>query len=141
MNREDIVAMFARRQQALDRHDAKALAADHTDDSSLDSPFAGQLTTGRDAVAAVYEQYFKTFPDITFAQEELIIDGDRVVLLERVSGTDTGGIMGMAPTGRRMAYQVAVLYELRDGRIASERRVYDFTGVLLQIGAIKAKPA
>jgi hypothetical protein len=140
MTRDDIVAMFARRQQALARHDAQALAADHTEDSVLESPFAGGPTTGRDAIAAMYEAYFRTFSDITFTNEELIVDGDHVVLMERVSGTDTGGVMGMAPSGRTMSYQIAVLYELRDGRIARERRVYDFTGVLLQIGALKAKP-
>jgi steroid delta-isomerase-like uncharacterized protein len=141
MTRDDIVAMFARRQLALDRHDAQTLAADYAHDSVLESPFAGHLTTGLDAITRVFEQYFQAFPDLTFVQEELIIDGDRVVLLERVSGTDSGGVMGMAPSGRTMTYQIAVLYELRDGKIARERRVYDFTGVLLQIGALKAKPA
>ena len=31
----------------------------------------------------------------------LLIDGDRVALLLRVSGTDTGGFMGMPPTAAR----------------------------------------
>jgi len=140
MTRDDIVAMFERRQEALARLDAQALAGDHTEDSVLESPFAGKATTGREAIAAVYESYFKAFGDISFTQEDLLVDGDRVALIERVSGTDTGGVMGMAPTGRRISYQIAILYELRDGRIARERRVYDFTGVLLQIGALKAKP-
>ena len=140
MTRDDIVAMFERRQEALARLDAKALAADHTDDSVLESPFAGKPTSGRDAIAAVYESYFKAFNDIAFTQEDLLVDGDRVALIERVSGTDTGGVMGMAPTGRKISYQIAILYDLRDGRIARERRVFDFTGVLLQIGALKAKP-
>jgi len=141
MTREDIVAMFARRQQALDRLDVQALAADHTEDCVLESPFAGGVTTGREAIAGVYEAYFRTFADIKFEPEEMIIDGDRVVLIERVTGTDTGGVMGMPPSGRKMSYLIAILYELRDGRIARERRVYDFTGVLLQVGALKAKPA
>jgi len=33
------------------------------------------------------------------------------------------------------------LYDLRDGRIAHERRIYDFTGLLIQAGLLKAKPA
>jgi hypothetical protein len=28
-----------------------------------------------------------------------------------------------------------------DGLIAHERRIYDFTGLLLQIGVLRAKPA
>ena len=29
---------------------------------------------------------------------------------------------------------------MRDGQIAYEKRTYDFTGCLLEIGALKAKP-
>jgi hypothetical protein len=32
------------------------------------------------------------------------------------------------------------LFTMRDGRIAHERRYYDFTGLLIQIGILKAKP-
>jgi hypothetical protein len=33
------------------------------------------------------------------------------------------------------------LYELKDGQIARERRIYDFTGLLMQVGLLKARPA
>jgi hypothetical protein len=36
--------------------------------------------------------------------------------------------------------QLVSLCELKDGFITRERRVYDFTGLLLQVGALKAKP-
>ena len=32
------------------------------------------------------------------------------------------------------------LYELRDRHIVRERRIYDFTRLLVQIGVLKAKP-
>jgi hypothetical protein len=35
---------------------------------------------------------------------------------------------------------MAIIYLLKDGLIVRERRVYDFTGLLVQVGAIKAKP-
>ena len=56
------------------------------------------------------------------------------------SGTNTGGFMGMNPTGKRFSFAAAFICTLRDGRIAHERRIYDFTGFLLEIGALKAKP-
>jgi hypothetical protein len=33
------------------------------------------------------------------------------------------------------------LYTVKDGQILHERRIYDFTGMLVQIGVLKAKPA
>ncbi len=140
MTRDDIAALFARRQAAWDRLDAEALAADHTDDSVVDSPLAGGTASGREAIRKLYVTYFGAFTDLRFNQDELLIDGHRVALLGRVSGTDTGGFMGMAPTGRSVSLPIVFFYELRDGQIARERRVYDFTGLLVQVGAIKAKP-
>ena len=32
------------------------------------------------------------------------------------------------------------LFEFQDGRIVRERRIYDFTGLLVQIGVLSAKP-
>ena len=48
--------------------------------------------------------------------------------------------MGMPATGRPFHLAVVFLYELRDHKIVRERRIYDFTGLLLQIGVLKAKP-
>jgi predicted ester cyclase len=71
----------------------------------------------------------------------LLIDGDQVALCAWISGTDRGGFMGMEPTGRAVKMSIAFLYQLRDGQIASEYRIYDFTGLLVQVGMLKAKPA
>ena len=49
--------------------------------------------------------------------------------------------MGLPPTGRAFRFLAAFVFILRDGRIVEERRVYDFTGLLIQIGVLKAKPA
>jgi ketosteroid isomerase-like protein len=48
--------------------------------------------------------------------------------------------MGLPPTGKPFRLPAVFLYELRDGRIVRERRIYDFTGLLVQVGVLKAKP-
>ena len=140
MTRDEISAFFARRQQAWRRLDAVALAADYADDATVDSPLAGGSATGREAIEKVYETYFAAFPDFKLEQEMLLIDGDTAAQMVRVTGTDNGGFMGMAPTRRKITFRCGLFHTFRDGRIASERRVYDFTGVLIQVGLLKAKP-
>ena len=140
MNRQDVVALFEKRQQAWDQRDAAALAADHTEDGLVESPLAGGTARGRLAIEKLYDMYMSAFGDMKLEQDELLIDGDRVALLARVSGTDTGGFMSMPPSGRQVRFPTVFFYELRDGRIARERRIYDFTGVLVQVGLLKAKP-
>jgi hypothetical protein len=48
--------------------------------------------------------------------------------------------MGLAPAGRSFDIPIVSLYEMKDRLIAHERRIYDFTGMLVQVGALKAKP-
>jgi len=71
----------------------------------------------------------------------LIIDGDRVVYVFTMSGTDTGGLMGMEPSGKPALVPMVFVSRVANGVIVRERRIYDFTGMLVQIGVLKAKPA
>jgi steroid delta-isomerase-like uncharacterized protein len=140
MTHEEISAFFERRQQSWQRLDAVALAADYAEDATVESPLAGGSATGREAIERVYETYFAAFPDFKLEQEMLLIDGDTAAQMVRITGTDNGGFMGMAPTRRKITFRCALFHTLRDGHIARERRVYDFTGLLIQVGLLKAKP-
>ena len=139
MTRDETLSLFARRRDAWRRHDAAALAADHTEHCTLDSPMAGTVA-GRDAIRSVYQAWFTGFPDLVLDDEELIVDADRVVQISMVSGTDTGGFMELPPTGKGFRIPTVFLYVLSGGKISRWRSVYDFTGVLVQIGMLKAKP-
>ena len=48
--------------------------------------------------------------------------------------------MGLQPTGRFVDFPCVLIYALENGLIVRERRIYDFTGMAVQVGAIKAKP-
>jgi steroid delta-isomerase-like uncharacterized protein len=142
MTRQDVEAVFALRQDGLARHDAVALAALHSADSVLESPTAGGTVHGRRAIEEVYRAWFIAFPDVVFAADEaLLIDGDRVAQCLMTTGTDTGGFLGLPATGKAFRVPLVILCTLADNRIVHERRIYDFTGMLIQIGVLKAKPA
>ena len=140
MTREEITAFFARRQHAWVGHDAPALAATNAEDCVAESPWVGTVR-GREAIEQVYRQLFTSFPDITFQVEELLIDGHRIAQIATSVGTDIGGFMGLPPTGKPFRLPVVFLYTLNEHQIVHERRIYDFTGMLVQIGVLKAKPA
>jgi steroid delta-isomerase-like uncharacterized protein len=140
MTRPEISELIGRFQEAWFRRDVAALASLHAEDGVVETPFGGGLTRGREAIGKVYEAFFHAFPDAAMRPDELLIDGDRVVVIVRISGTDRGGFMGMHPTGRFVDFPCVLLYDLENGLIARERRIYDFTGLAVQVGAIKAKP-
>ena len=56
-----------------------------------------------------------------------------------VRATHGGYFMGLGGSGRKFDIKGVCLFEIRDGLIAFERRVYDFTGLLIQLGILKSK--
>ncbi len=140
MTREKMASLFERRAEDWRRHDAAALAADHASDCVVISPTGGVLE-GRDEVERIYRMWFTAFPDLTFTNTDLLIDGDRVALAFSVSGTHAGDFFGLPASGRHVDATCAFIYTLADGLIVHERRVLDFTGVLIQVGVLRAKPA
>jgi len=141
MTRDEILAMIARRAEAWRRLDAGTLVADYAPDAVIESPLAGGATHGLEQIKQVFQTYFVAFPDLAMEVDEVLVDDQRAAVMATFTGTDRGGFMGMPPTGRHVTIPVVFLYEFKDGKIVRDRRVYDFTGLLIQIGTLKAKPA
>ena len=141
MTRAEIVDVLERRADAWRRLDAETLVADYAEDAVVESPPAGGTTQGRDQIRQVFQTYFVAFPDLGMDVEEVLVDDQRAAVMATFTGTDRGGFMGMPATGRRVTIPVVFLYEFKDGKIVHDRRVYDFTGMLVQVGTLKAKPA
>jgi steroid delta-isomerase-like uncharacterized protein len=139
MTREEIDAFFARRQEAWKRRDLDMLMRDYSDDCIVDSPAGGKMK-GRAAIEKVYREFFSSFPDLALDRPDYIIDKDRVAQTSTVTGTNKGGFMNLPPTGKRVSIPMVWIFRLKDGKIVEEQRVYDFTGMLLQAGVLKAKP-
>ncbi len=140
MTRDQITELFARREANWRDRDAGALAADHAVAGIVISPTGGVLE-GREEIERVYRVWMNAFPDLAITVTDLLIDGDRVVQLLDVVGTHAGDFLGLPPTGRRLQVVGAFVFTMRDNLIVHERRILDFTGVLVQVGVLKAKPA
>jgi len=139
ITRKDISEFFAKRDRAWQEYDAKTLAAGHAEDGEIESPLFGNLK-GLTAIQKSYTDWFAAFPDTEYNPEHLLIDGNRVAQFLKMTGTQRSEFCGYPPTGKRIQFRAITLFFLKDGRIEREIRTYDFTGVLLQLGMLKAKP-
>lgn len=139
MTREDIVRFFDGRQKDWRIRDADALAARHAADGTVISPMFGALNS-RAEIAESYRKLFTTFPDWTFKTEELIVDGDRVVQHFSATATHVGEFMGLPGTNRHGRIEGVLISTVKDGAIQHERRLYDFSALLIQIGVLRSKP-
>jgi steroid delta-isomerase-like uncharacterized protein len=140
MTREEVMAAVEQRLNDWNRRDIAALGQHYSEDAVVDSPFAGGSARGRVAIEELSRTFFTAFPDAHLQWDDTLIDGDRVMLVGRLRASDAGGFMGLAPAGRSFDIPIVSIYELANGLIVHERRIYDFTGALVQVGALKAKP-
>lgn len=138
MTRDEIAAIFERRRAAYERRDAAALATDYALDCVIHSP-SGGLHQGREAAERVLRNVFDAL-DVNLREQSLLIDGDRVAEEVSIEGKGVGHFLGLPPTGRSFRVPGVFLYELKEGSIVRERRIYDFTALLVQTGLLKTKP-
>jgi steroid delta-isomerase-like uncharacterized protein len=139
MTREQTVSLMNAIQRAWNARDPVALAAAHAEDGVVHSPLFGELH-GRPEIERAYRDLFRAFEDWAFEGQDLIIDGNRTAQVFTVAATHTSELFGVEATNRRFKIQGVLVFEFFDGKIVSERRLYDFTGLLVQVGVLKAKP-
>ncbi|SCV54221.1 uncharacterized protein FFB14_13531 [Fusarium fujikuroi] len=77
------------------------------------------------------------FPDIQWAVEQIITEGDAVVLRSKTRGTQTGPFMGFPPSGKSFEIVGMNLFTFSEGKIVKEQGLPDLFGILKQIGAVK----
>jgi steroid delta-isomerase-like uncharacterized protein len=140
MTRDAVQTLVYRYLQAWRSHDPEALANLHSPDGIVESPMFSTLC-GRKPIADSFRAFFAAFADAETEVETIVIDSPNFAQLETLQGTHVNELFGMPGTHRRVQFAICRLFELKDGLIAHERRVYDFTGLLVQVGALKARPA
>jgi steroid delta-isomerase-like uncharacterized protein len=140
MTREETVEFFDKHQRAWDARDADALTRNHLADGTIISPMF-RTVRGATEIRESYQSLFTTFPDWTFLNHQLLVDGDHVARPFVVAATHAADFMGLPGSGKRFDIDGVQLFEMKDGLIAYERRYYDFTGVLIELGVLRAKPA
>jgi steroid delta-isomerase-like uncharacterized protein len=141
MTRAAVEDLFARWHQCFASRDLSGLSALYAEEAVVESPTAGGTVRGRTKIEEVFRVWLAGFPDVAIALDQLVIDGDRVAGIVETHGTDTGGFLGLPPTGKPFRLPIVFLNSMRDGLIIHERRIYDFTGMLVQIGVLKVTPS
>ena len=85
--------------------------------------------------------YEASFPGYWIEPEDLITEGDRVVLGGMVRGVHRGALMDIAPTGREVAVPIFIAYRIAGGKIVEHWMLVDMPELLRQIGSAPATPA
>lgn len=78
-----------------------------------------------------------SFPDARFTVEDVVAEGDKVVVRHRFEGTHTGAAFQGVPTSKKRAVASAtVTFQLKDGKPVELWLNADFLGIMAQIGGL-----
>jgi predicted ester cyclase len=94
----------------------------------------GQQVRGPAGYKPLFHQYRTAFPDIHIAIEDTLVDGDRIVVRCRVTGTHNGRGLMATPPGNEVDFIGICIAYIRDGQIAEAWNSFDFLSMPQQIG-------
>jgi predicted ester cyclase len=106
------------------------LAADFVDHTPLPG-----LPPTRDGVKMLFGYLRSAFPDLVVRIREQVADDEKVVTRKVFEGTHRGEFMGVAGTGRPIAFEVMDILTIRGGAIAEHRVIFDQLALRSQLGA------
>jgi len=82
-----------------------------------------------------FNRFTEAFPDLHVTIEEMIAEGDKVVLLWTLTGTHGGLYRGIPATGTAVRWQVIDIYTVANGRLTTTHvREADSLQLLKQLG-------
>ncbi|WP_309299702.1 ester cyclase [Paenibacillus tyrfis] len=101
-------------------------------DDYVDHAYVPHTAEGLKQMAA---QLRSAFPDQQSAIQEIVAQGDKVIVRLKLQGTHGGDFRGNPATGRPVDVAIYREYRLADGKIAEHWALFDTAALFIQIGA------
>ena len=96
------------------------------------------LPAGSEGTRQFIGMYLSAIPDLHLTAEDIIAEGDKVVVRLTYHGTHRGELMGIPPTGKQATVTGIQVVRIANGRIVENWINFDALGLLQQLGVIPA---
>jgi len=135
--------MFKRIEDAVNTGDVEVISKIFDEivapDVLIHMPLAVQAPQPQEAFRQLWAMLLRGLPDLHLTIEDLIAEGDKVVMRATVTGTHQGEYMGLPPTGKSITYNEIFIWRLAGGRITEMWGVVDVFSQMQQLGVIPAR--
>lgn len=124
-------------QRSVNTHDAARVASWFAADGVQRMVATGETACGRAAVEANMARLFEIFPDVRIQVRDLFTGGDRTCVQCTLTGTHRGAGLGFPATGRRIEYDLCLVFRWDEDGLVEEEVVYaDSVTLLTQLGVL-----
>jgi predicted ester cyclase len=128
--RDYFKAFLARDAAWMEKHVAKAFVRH---DPGLDFEVRGPQ-----GVLQLHDVLMPAFPDMKLDLEDLVAEGEKVLVRLLIRATHTGPFGTMRATGKPIRIPVLDLFQIREGVLIEHWAQLDNLGMLKQLGALPA---
>ena len=90
---------------------------------------------GLDGIKGAVTRHRASFPDWNESVDDIIAEGDKVVIRFTSTGTQRGEFQGIAPTGTKVSIQEVAIYRVTRGKIVEQWGLPDLRGLMEQLSA------
>ena len=122
--------------EAFNRNDP-ALLDKILSKSWVDIPPAPNQPAGPEGAKQILSELTTAFPDLKITIEDVLQDGNKVIVRSKIAGTHKRPLMGFAPKNRSMSIQATDIHEFEGRRIARTWHTEDWLTGLHQLGVFE----
>lgn len=91
---------------------------------------------GIEPAIAFNRELFVGFPELRMTVEDVVAEGDNVIVRGRLSGSNDGPFLGAPPSGADVLVPDVTIFRLEGGKIVEMRYFTDLLAVMTTIGAV-----
>ena len=102
----------------------------------IDIPPAPAQPPGPEGAKQILVQLGTTFPDLSIKIEDILQDGNKVVVRSTISGTQKGPFLEFPAENRKMTIQAVDIHEIKDDKIVRTWHTEDWMTGLHQLGIL-----
>lgn len=112
---------------------AEAFSAGTAEDWQSIGDYSGKNKQRDQFIGQVSGFFAKLIPDLNWEVQEMIQEGNTVVVRSRATGTPNGPLFGVDGKGKSFDILTIDIHTLEDGKIVSSYHVEDWAGALQQL--------
>src|SRR5919106_5641091 len=119
------------------RNVSQFISPEYFNHESQVDPVRGQLRGPEEFIDTIKNNRI-AFPDLHHEEQAIITQGNMVVSIINVTGTNTGNFFILPPTGNKISYEAVHIYRIgEDGKIMEHKAIRDDLTFLAQLGVVE----
>ena len=91
---------------------------------------------GLEGFKDAFLMFFSAFPDLSVHVDDVIAEGDKVVMRVTTTGTHQGDFMGIAATGKKVTFGEIHVVRFDGGKMVEHWGIADQMGMMQQLGVV-----